>query len=180
MPCFQAVLVALSLSPYYRDNKRAARIRRTVIATLAFRIQDRRSTPRDLSKEQSPPAPRPPAAHGAVRSPSTGTKYLSAAGDLEAHIPARRETVKKDYLGSALGSETKNAQKEAHLQQKPRFLAVFARRGEVRDQEVVGSSPVTSTKTRHRRFVCALFCIYGHVTGLDGGGASGSERFAGE
>ena len=50
----------------------------------------------------------------------------------------------------------------------------------VRDQEVVGSNPVAST-TRNEANVCWLhFALSRTSTGFEGGGASGSERFARE
>ena len=48
----------------------------------------------------------------------------------------------------------------------------------VRDQEVVGSSPVTSTKNSPSSFDGGLFLHCAYLTGLEGGGVSESERFA--
>ena len=48
----------------------------------------------------------------------------------------------------------------------------------VRDQEVVGSSPVTSTTQKGVDLRQLLFVLFRTMTGLEGGGVCGSKRFA--
>ena len=51
----------------------------------------------------------------------------------------------------------------------------------VRDQEVVGSNPVSSTTNNLIRYSDKAVCMFsGYETGFEGGGACGSKRFAGE
>ena len=50
----------------------------------------------------------------------------------------------------------------------------------VRDQEVVGSSPVTSTTQKGADLRQLLFVLFRTMTGLEGGGVCGSKRFARE
>ena len=50
----------------------------------------------------------------------------------------------------------------------------------VRDQEVVGSSPVTSTTQKGVDLRQLLFVLFRTMTGLEGGGVCGSKRFARE